>query len=137
MALNSHDVQKVDSFINREPEVRITLTPIAPPAALGLAGFAGSTWITASWIAGWWGNDSSPTIFFPFVAFWGGLGQFIAGLFGYAARDTLVTVIHVLWGSFWMSIGLLYLLTVSRFGLDSSSKIYFSCLLQWSVAISF
>ncbi|KAH0141260.1 hypothetical protein KCU67_g14569, partial [Aureobasidium melanogenum] len=51
MALNSHDVAKVDSFINREPEVRIVLRPIAPPAALGLAGFAGSTWITASWIA--------------------------------------------------------------------------------------
>jgi succinate-acetate transporter protein len=96
MALNSHDVQKVDSFINREPEVRICLTPIAPPAALGLAGFAGSTWITASWIAGWWGNEISPTIFFPFVAFWGGLSQFIAGLYGFHARDTLVSVINTM-----------------------------------------
>ena len=96
MALNSHDVQKVDSFINREPEVRIVLQPIAPPAALGLAGFAGSTWITASWIAGWWGNETSPTIFFPFVAFWGGLSQFIAGLYGFHARDTLVSVINTM-----------------------------------------
>jgi succinate-acetate transporter protein len=113
MALQSDHHEKVDRLLTSEPNVTIFLQPIAAPAALGLAGFAGSTWITASYIAHWWGNESSPTIFFPFVAFWGGLGQFIAGLYGFAARDVLVTVIHVLWGSFWMSIGLLYLLVVS------------------------
>lgn len=95
-----------------DPNVAIFLRPIAAPAALELAGFGGSTFITSTYIARWWGSESSPTIFFRFVAFWGGLGQFIAGLFGYAARDMLVTVIHVLWGSFWMSIRVLYLLTV-------------------------
>ena len=95
------------------PQVTIFLQPIAPPAALGLAGFAGSTWITASWIARWWGGPESPTIFFPFVAFWGGLAQFIAGLYGFHARDTLVSVINTMWGAFWMSIGLLYGLVVS------------------------
>ncbi|THY68565.1 hypothetical protein D6C87_07639 [Aureobasidium pullulans] len=99
MALNSHDVQKVDSFINREPEVRIVLQPIAPPAALGLAG--------------WWGSETSPTIFFPFVAFWGGLSQFIAGLYGFHARDTLVSVINTMWGAFWMSEGLMFLLNTT------------------------
>ncbi|KAK5206558.1 hypothetical protein LTR72_012510, partial [Exophiala xenobiotica] len=110
MSLETNNREKADRLIERDPSVTIFLRPIAPPAALGLAGFAGSTWITASFIARWWGNETSPTLFFPFVTFWGGLGQFIAGFFGYAARDTLVTVIHVLWGSFWMSIGLLYLL---------------------------
>ena len=113
MALRSENQEKLDRVLEQTPNVTIFLRPIAAPAALGLAGFAGSTWITASWIANWWGSESSPTIFFPFVAFWGGLGQFIAGLYGYAARDVLVTVVHVLWGSFWMSIGVLYLLVVS------------------------
>jgi succinate-acetate transporter protein len=113
MALQSDHPQKIDRLLTSEPTVTISLQPIAAPAALGLAGFAGSTWITASYIAHWWGTESSPTIFFPFVAFWGGLGQFIAELYGFAARDVLVTVIYVLWGSFWMSIGLLYLLVVS------------------------
>ena len=113
MALRPDNTEKVNSILEQEPNVTIFLRPIAAPAALGLAGFSGSTFITASYIAGWWGSKDSPTIFFPFVAFWGGLGQFIAGLYGYAARDVLVTVIHVLWGSFWMSIGLLYLLVVS------------------------
>lgn len=116
MSLDINNREKLDRVLDRDPNVTIFLRPIAAPAALGLAGFAGSTWITATYIARWWGNESSPTIFFPFVAIWGGLGQFIAGFFGYAARDTLVTVIHVLWGSFWMSIGLLYLLVVCLFG---------------------
>lgn len=113
MALRADNQEKVDRVIEKDPNVTIFLKPIAAPAALGLAGFAGSTFITSMFIAEWWGNEKSPLIFFPFVAFWGGLGQFIAGIFGYAARDTLVTVIHVLWGSFWMSVGLLYLLVVS------------------------
>ena len=113
MAVTGSDREKIDRLLGKDPNVTVFLRPIAAPAALGLAGFAGSTWITASWIAFWWGNEESPTIFFPFVAIFGGLAQFIAGFFGYAARDTLVTVVHALWGSFWMSIGLLYLLVVS------------------------
>lgn len=113
MALRHEDTKKLEETLSEIPRVRIFLRPIAPPAALGLAGFAGSTWITSSWIAGWWGNPDSPTIFFPFVAFWGGLAQFIAGIYGFEARDILANVIHTLWGSFWMSIGLLYLLVVS------------------------
>lgn len=112
MAVEAGNRDKVDKILANEPNVTIFLRPIAAPAALGLAGFAGSTWITAAYIAEWYGNKDSPLILFPFVAFWGGLGQFIAGFFGYAARDTLVTVVHVLWGSFWMSVGLLYLLVV-------------------------
>jgi succinate-acetate transporter protein len=119
MALRADNHEKIERLLERDPSVTIFLRPIAAPAALGLAGFAGSTWITATWIARWWGDESSPTIFFPFVAFWGGLGQFNAGLFGYAARDTLITVIHVLWGSFWMSVGLLYLLVVCLLSFSS------------------
>jgi succinate-acetate transporter protein len=113
MALHNNDQSKLQQVFSQPPQVTIFLRPIAPPAALGLAGFAGSTWITASWIANWWGSPDSPTIFFPFVAFWGGLAQFIAGLHGFHARDVLVNVINTLWGSFWMSTGLLYLLVVS------------------------
>jgi uncharacterized protein len=113
MSLPADADSKHHQVLSQTPGVFISLRPIAPPAALGLAGFAGSTWITASWIARWWGNDESPTIFFPFVAFWGGLAQFIAGIHGFQARDVLVTVINTMWGSFWMSIGLLYGLVVS------------------------
>lgn len=113
MSVTSQNQEKIAHILDREPAVNIFLRPIAPPAALGLAGFAGSTWITASWVARWWGNEESPKVFFPFVALFGGTAQFLAGLQGYTARDALVTVIHVMWGSFWMSVGLVYLLVVS------------------------
>lgn len=93
MALNLDQNKKRDDILDQKPGIQIFLQPIAPPAALGLAGFAGSTWITSSYIANWWGNAESPTIFFPFVGIFGGLAQFIAGLYGFKARDTLVTVI--------------------------------------------
>ena len=118
MSLQNNDYTKLQQVFSQQPQVTIFLRPIAPPAALGLAGFAGSTWITASWIAGWWGSPDSPTIFFPFVAFWGGLAQFITGLYAFHARDVLANVIHCLWGSFWMSVGLLYLLVVSVISLE-------------------
>lgn len=51
------------------------------------------------------------------MAFRGELGQLLAAFLGYAARDTLVTVIHALRGRFWMSIGPLYLLVVCVPGL--------------------
>ena len=59
--------KRFQELLDQPPAIRIFLKPIAPPAALGLAGFAGSTFVAASWIAEWWGSDSSPTIFFPFV----------------------------------------------------------------------
>ncbi|GAB1316456.1 hypothetical protein MFIFM68171_06666 [Madurella fahalii] len=105
MSVAREDSEKVDRLAHADPGVSIFLRPIAPPAPWSrrLCG------ITASWIARWWGNEESPGIF-PFVAFWGGLAQFLAGLKGYPARDTLITVINVLWDSFWMSAGLLCLL---------------------------
>ncbi|KAI1635355.1 hypothetical protein F4809DRAFT_642594 [Biscogniauxia mediterranea] len=93
--------------LHQTPGITIFLPPVAPPAALGLAGFVGSTWITSSYIADWWGAPESPTLFFPFVGI-GGLAQFIAGLHGSKARDTLVTVINTMWGSSWISIGISY-----------------------------
>jgi succinate-acetate transporter protein len=89
---------------------RVVLQPLAPPSILGLFGFAGATFIVASHIAGWYGTPTSPDYLFPFAAFFGGLAQFAAGLFAFRARDGLATAMHGMWGSFWMSYGLLYLL---------------------------
>lgn len=113
IASTVEDEKRRDEMLQQRPGVQIFLQPIAPPAALGLAGFACSTWITASYIANWWGNAESPSIFFPFVGIFGGLAQFIAGLYGFRARDTLVTVVNTMWGSFWISIGILYAFVVS------------------------
>lgn len=49
MAIHQGDTARLRETLTQVPQVSIFLRPIAPPAALGLAGFAGSTWITASW----------------------------------------------------------------------------------------
>jgi hypothetical protein len=81
---------------------RVVLQPIAAPSILGLYGFAGATFIVAANQAGWYGNDHSAIFLAPFAAFFGGLAQFLAGMWSYRARDGLATAMHGMWGAFWM-----------------------------------
>lgn len=82
---------------------RVVLQPIAAPSILGLAGFAGATFIVASNLAGWWGTSQSPLALAPFAAMFGGLAQFMAGMWAYRARDAIATLAHGTWGSFWLA----------------------------------
>ncbi|KAK5168387.1 uncharacterized protein LTR77_006957 [Saxophila tyrrhenica] len=118
------------------PGIRIFLQPLAPPAALGLAGFAGSTWITSAYIADWFGNPESPTIFFPFIGMFGGVAQFVAGIYGLNARDTLVSVINTMWGSFWIAIGILYAFVAAGALEPHSVHTHFPELASWFVVLS-
>jgi hypothetical protein len=81
----------------------VFLQPIAAPSILGLAGFAGATFIVASNLAGWWGTSESPLALAPFAAMFGGLAQFAAGMWAYKARDGIATLAHGTWGSFWLA----------------------------------
>jgi len=89
----------------------ISLQPVAAPSILGLFGFAGATFVVAANLAGWYGDTvTTPKFLFPFAAFLGGLAQFLAGMWAYRARDGLATAMHGIWGAFWLSYGLLFLL---------------------------
>ena len=95
---------------NNHEQSTIFLRPIAAPSVLGLYGFAGATFIVAANLAGWYGLSNAPLFLFPFAAFFGGLAQFMAGMWSFRARDALATAMHGMWGSFWMAYGLLYTL---------------------------
>jgi succinate-acetate transporter protein len=88
---------------------RIYLQPVAAPSILGLFALAGATFMVSAHFAGWYGGPA--TIFFlaPFIAIFGGLAQFLAGMWAYKARDGMATALHGLWGSFWIAFGLLAL----------------------------
>jgi len=92
---------------------RIFLQPIAAPSILGLFGFAGATFMVAAHQAQWFGNTQSPTFLFPFAAMFGGLAQFLAGMWAYKARDGVATAAHGTWGAFWLGYGLLNLLVAT------------------------
>jgi uncharacterized protein len=92
---------------------RITLQPVAAPSILGLYGFFGATFIVATNLAGWWGGPASAVYLFPFAAVFGGMAQFLAGMWAYRARDGLATAVHGTWGAFWLAYGLLFLLVAT------------------------
>jgi len=75
---------------------RVFLQPIAAPSILGLFGFAGATFIVASNLAGWWGTPESGLALAPFAAMFGGLAQFLAGMWAYRARDAVATAGNIL-----------------------------------------
>jgi len=93
------------------PPARIYLTPVAPPATLGLFGFFASTMVVSTWILGWWGSPAgSPPTMFEIAATFGGLVQFAAGVWSFRARDYIGSGLLTMWGSYWMAWGLLQLL---------------------------
>jgi succinate-acetate transporter protein len=98
-----------DGTLWRE-RTRLVLTPTAPPSILGLFGLAGATFIVAAYLSDWYGNAATPLFIFPFVALFGGLAQFVAGMFAYRARDGLATAVHGMWGTFFLAWGTVYLL---------------------------
>jgi hypothetical protein len=96
-------------------EPRVFLQPIAAPSILGLFGFAGATFIVAANLAGWYGNHTtSPLFLAPFAAVFGGMAQFLAGMWAYRARDGLATAMHGMWGSFWIAYGILNVLLATH-----------------------
>jgi uncharacterized protein len=93
---------------------RVMLQPIAAPSILGLSGFAGATFIVASNLAGWWGTPDSGLVLAPFAAMFGGLAQFLAGMWAYRARDAVATLAHGTWGAFWLAYGILNILLATH-----------------------
>jgi succinate-acetate transporter protein len=97
------------------PPARVYLTPIAPPATLGLFGFFASTMVVSTWILGWWGTPAgSPPTMFEMAAFFGGLAQFAAGVWSFRARDPIGSALLTMWGTYWMAWGFLQALGAAK-----------------------
>lgn len=95
---------------NLDGRARIFLQPIAAPSILGLYGLAGATFLVAARMAHWFGSSDTTLLLVPFAAFFGGLAQFLAGMWAYKARDGVATAVHGMWGAFWMAFGILTLI---------------------------
>jgi uncharacterized protein len=117
-----------------EVSARIFLQPVAPPSILGLYGFAGATFIVAAHLAGWYGAADSNAYLWPFAAAFGGVAQFLAGMWAYRARDAVATAMHGMWGSFWIAFGLLNVLFVTHVLVEP--KPVFSELGFWFIALA-
>lgn len=99
------------STLDAQP--RVILQPIAAPSILGLFGLAGATFMVAARMVHWFGSTNTTLLLIPFAAMFGGLAQFLAGMWAYKARDGVATAVHGMWGAFWMAYGVLTLLLAS------------------------
>ncbi len=105
--------QAPERIEQQQPQPRISVQPIAAPSILGLYGFAGATFMVAAQMAHWFGTAQTTLVLVPFAALFGGLAQFLAGMWSYKARDGVATAMHGMWGSFWMAFGALWLLVAA------------------------
>ncbi len=104
---------KEEATVEAAPEARAAadLTPVA----LGLGGFATTTFVLSIFNAGWL---AQPT-WLPLALFFGGLVQLLAGMWGFRDRDTFIAVVFSSYGGgFWLSLAFFFLLG-PKFGLTT------------------
>ena len=114
----------------------VVLQPMAAPSILGLFGFFGATLMVAANLAGWYGNPMiTPGYLFPFALFFGGLAQFLAGMWAYKARDGVATAMHGTWGSFWLAYGVLQVLFLTHV-LSPTSPAFDQAFTWWWIVLA-
>ncbi len=91
---------------------RVMLQPYAAPSVLGLFGFAAATFMVALHLTGVYGGAKTNGELWPFAAMFGGVAQFMAGMWAFRVRDTIATAMHGMWGSFWIAFGIFNLLVM-------------------------
>lgn len=72
---------------------------IADPLPMGLAAFAAATWTASAVLAGWF-DVSELIVAIPILFVFGGVAQFIAGMWAYARSNILATVAFCSFGAF-------------------------------------
>lgn len=110
-------------------EARATAT-VAEPAALGFWGLATATWIVATILAG----DYALTAIGQTVALlllFGGVAQFIAGLYAFRRTDALMATTFTCFGSLYTVIGLSFLFTAAKsFAVATNFDVFLGFLLE-------
>jgi uncharacterized protein len=90
-------------------EMRAGAAPaIADPAPLGLAGFALTTLLLSAHNAGW----APELIWLGPALFYGGLAQFLAGMWSFRRGNVFTATAFSTYGAFWLSLGTYVLLVL-------------------------
>ncbi|MDQ2757694.1 MAG: acetate uptake transporter [Actinomycetota bacterium] len=78
------------------------VVPIADPAPLGLAAFAGTTFVLSLFNAGL-GDARLVAVVLPLALLYGGLAQLLAGMWEFRNDNTFGAVAFTSYGAFWIS----------------------------------
>src|SRR5919201_5541672 len=77
---------------------------VADPAPLGLAGFALTTFVLSAHNAGLFGEVAN-TVVVGLAIFYGGLAQFMAGMWSFRRGNTFTATAFTTYGAFWLALG--------------------------------
>lgn len=77
--------------------------PIADPAPLGLAAFAGTTFVLSLFNSGVVGTPELVAVVLPFALVFGGLTQLLAGMWEFRNDNTFGAVAFTSYGAFWVA----------------------------------
>jgi succinate-acetate transporter protein len=76
---------------------------IADPGPLGLAAFAGTTFVLSLFNAGLVGNVKLEAVVLPLALLYGGIAQVLAGMWEFRKNNTFGAVAFTSFGAFWIS----------------------------------
>jgi succinate-acetate transporter protein len=91
-------------------ETRPVAPAIADPAPLGLGAFALTTFVLSVHNAGW----APDFVWIGLAIFYGGLAQFLAGMWEFRNNNTFGAVAFSTYGGFWLALGSFVLLLVFK-----------------------
>ena len=83
-------------------DVNFIPTPVADPGPLGLGGFALTTFVLSMFNAGLVSDKGEPVVF-ALALTYGGIAQFVAGLWEFRTGNTFGAVAFCSFGAFWLS----------------------------------
>ena len=86
---------------------------IADPQPLGLAGFAAATFTISSVVAGWH-SFAALAVAAPIAIFFGGIAQFLAGMWSFRRGNVLAATAFSTFGAFNVAFGTWLLLTAAK-----------------------
>ena len=106
--------------------------PIADPAPLGLAAFALTTFLLSLFNSGLLPESGEPLVF-PLAAFYGGLAQFVAGIWEFRNNNTFGATAFTSYGAFWLTFWALETFYAERIPADQLPLFVGWFLIAWAV----
>jgi succinate-acetate transporter protein len=102
-----------DRTVQPSPATAAPATGIADPAPLGLAAFAATTFLLSAANAGWM-TKASGDAWLGYAFAYGGLAQFLAGMWEFRNRNVFGSTAFGSYGAFWIGLGLWALLVAPK-----------------------
>ena len=130
--LGEAEIRKIVQDEMRGEEKAPLAPTIADPAPLGLAAFALTTFLLSLFNAGLLPEAGEPVVF-PLAAFYGGLAQFVAGLWEFRNNNTFGATAFTSYGAFWLTFWALETFYASRIPEDQLALYVGWFLISWAI----